>query len=247
MPVADATKENGSGAKKRKRSRSGSSSSSSSDSDSEDEEKKPEVTASATPTEKEEEEEEDKPEKVDEEEDKIEKTEDVTDEAAIEKSPEEKSEATADNDDSMEQDKTDGEIKDEPKKEESSSTAAEATEIVDLVKDKSDSASRALHKTSSIFLRNLAPTITKAEVEAVCRRYDGYLRVAIADPLVERRWFRRGWVSFRRDVNIKEICWNLNNIRVSGSLFLIVEWKCSDIFSKRRKEYSMTIVLPISP
>lgn len=26
---------------------------------------------------------------------------------------------------------------------------------------------RALHKTSSIFLRNLAPTITKAEVEAV--------------------------------------------------------------------------------
>lgn len=88
------------------------------------------------------------------------------------------------------------------------------TEVVDL--DKAEVAGpRALHKTSSIFLRNLAPTITKAEVEAVCRRYDGYLRVAIADPLVDRRWFRRGWVSFRRDVNIKEICWNLNNIRVS--------------------------------
>lgn len=73
---------------------------------------------------------------------------------------------------------------------------------------------RALHRTSSIFLRNLAPTITKAEVEQLCKRYNGFLRVAIADPLVERRWFRRGWVTFKRDINIKEICWNLNNIRL---------------------------------
>ncbi len=29
---------------------------------------------------------------------------------------------------------------------------------------------RALHRTTSIFLRNLAPTITKAEVEAMCKR-----------------------------------------------------------------------------
>lgn len=48
----------------------------------------------------------------------------------------------------------------------------------------------------------------------MCKRYNGFLRVAIADPLVERRWFRRGWVTFQRDVNIKEICWNLNNIRL---------------------------------
>ncbi|CAG9581392.1 unnamed protein product [Danaus chrysippus] len=73
---------------------------------------------------------------------------------------------------------------------------------------------RALHKTTSIFLRNLAPTITKAEVEAMCKRYGGFLRVALADPLPERRWFRRGWVTFRREVNIKDICWNLNNIRL---------------------------------
>lgn len=41
-----------------------------------------------------------------------------------------------------------------------------------------------------------------------------FLRVAIADPQPERRWFRRGWVSFKRQVNIKEICWSLNNIRL---------------------------------
>ncbi|CAB3374785.1 Hypothetical predicted protein [Cloeon dipterum] len=73
---------------------------------------------------------------------------------------------------------------------------------------------RCLHKTSSIFLRNLAPTITKQEVEAMCKRYPGFLRVAIADPQHDRRWFRRGWVTFERYVNIKEICWNLNNIRL---------------------------------
>lgn len=52
----------------------------------------------------------------------------------------------------------------------------------------------------------------------MCKKYNGFLRVAIADPLGERRWFRRGWVTFRRDVNIKEICWNLNNIRVCFAL-----------------------------
>jgi len=46
----------------------------------------------------------------------------------------------------------------------------------------------------------------------MCKRFPGFLRVAIADPQPERRWFRRGWVSFERQVNIKEIC---NNIRVS--------------------------------
>nr|CAG4649244.1 EOG090X04A7 [Scapholeberis mucronata]SVE93549.1 EOG090X04A7 [Scapholeberis mucronata] len=73
---------------------------------------------------------------------------------------------------------------------------------------------RELHRTASIFLRNLAPTITKLEVEAMCKRYPGFLRAAIADPQPERRWFRRGWVTFERSVNIKEICWNLNNIRL---------------------------------
>merc|ERR1712136_641420 len=73
---------------------------------------------------------------------------------------------------------------------------------------------RELHRTASIFLRNLAPTITKLEVEAMCKRYPGFLRAALADPQPERRWFRRGWVTFERNVNIKEICWNLNNIRL---------------------------------
>lgn len=90
----------------------------------------------------------------------------------------------------------------------------EQPETIDLDKEKDVPTPRALHRTSSIFLRNLAPSITKAEIEAICQRFDGFLRVAIADPLVERRWYRRGWVTFKRDVNIKEYCWNLNNTRL---------------------------------
>lgn len=48
----------------------------------------------------------------------------------------------------------------------------------------------------------------------MCKRYPGFVRVALQDPQPERRFFRRAWVTFERDVNIKEICWNLNNIRV---------------------------------
>ncbi|UYV66305.1 SRRT [Cordylochernes scorpioides] len=73
---------------------------------------------------------------------------------------------------------------------------------------------RPLHKTQSIFLRNLAPNITKKEVELICKKYPGYLRVAIADPQPDRRFFRRGWVTFKPNVNIKDICWDLNNIRL---------------------------------
>lgn len=64
----------------------------------------------------------------------------------------------------------------------------------------------------------------------MCKRFPGFLRVAIADPQPERRWFRRGWVSFERQVNIKEICWSLNNIRVSILVYLLLE-KEIDIFN----------------
>uniref|UniRef100_A0A1I8FCW5 DUF4187 domain-containing protein n=1 Tax=Macrostomum lignano TaxID=282301 RepID=A0A1I8FCW5_9PLAT len=74
---------------------------------------------------------------------------------------------------------------------------------------------RPLHKTQSIFLRNLHPSITRKEVEALCKAYPGFVRLALQDPLAERKILpARGWVTFKHDVNIKEICWNLNNIRL---------------------------------
>ncbi|XP_062844543.1 serrate RNA effector molecule homolog [Trichomycterus rosablanca] len=73
---------------------------------------------------------------------------------------------------------------------------------------------RPLHKTCSLFMRSIAPTISKAEIIGLCRRYSGFMRVCLSEPQPERRFFRRCWVTFDRAVNIKEICWNLQNIRL---------------------------------
>uniref|UniRef100_A0A8C5F9T0 Serrate RNA effector molecule homolog n=1 Tax=Gadus morhua TaxID=8049 RepID=A0A8C5F9T0_GADMO len=70
---------------------------------------------------------------------------------------------------------------------------------------------RPLHKTCSLFMRSIAPTISTTEL---CRRYPGFLRICLSDPHPERRFFRRCWATFDRSVNIKEICWNLQNIRL---------------------------------
>ncbi|XP_029436029.1 serrate RNA effector molecule homolog isoform X4 [Rhinatrema bivittatum] len=73
---------------------------------------------------------------------------------------------------------------------------------------------RPLHRTCSLFMRNIAPNISRAEIISLCKRYPGFMRVALSDPQPELRFFRRAWVTYDRSVNIKEICWNLQNIRL---------------------------------
>ncbi|KAF7688411.1 hypothetical protein HF521_013218 [Silurus meridionalis] len=82
------------------------------------------------------------------------------------------------------------------------------------VKDDQPPKPRPLHMTCSLFMRSIAPTISKAEIVALCRRFPGFMRVCLSEPQPERRFFRRCWVTFDRGVNIKEICWNLQNIRL---------------------------------
>ena len=95
-------------------------------------------------------------------------------------------------------------------------TSKENGEITKVSPDeaKPDVPPRVLHKTTSIYLRTLPPSITKAEVVAMCKKFDGFLRAAIADPAPSQRWFRRGWITFDRDAKIKEICFSLNSIRL---------------------------------
>ncbi|XP_041473947.1 serrate RNA effector molecule homolog isoform X3 [Lytechinus variegatus] len=81
-------------------------------------------------------------------------------------------------------------------------------------KDPDEPKPRALHKTYSIFIRNVAPIIKKEEIVSLCKRYKGFMRVALADPQRDRNFQRHGWVTFDRTVNIKEICWNLSSIRL---------------------------------
>ena len=68
---------------------------------------------------------------------------------------------------------------------------------------------------SRIAVHTLPSYLTKTAVHSqLCKRYPGFMRVALQDPQPERRFFRRGWATFAKNVNIKDICWNLNNIRV---------------------------------
>uniref|UniRef100_A0A9J7X3E4 Serrate RNA effector molecule homolog (Arabidopsis) n=1 Tax=Cyprinus carpio carpio TaxID=630221 RepID=A0A9J7X3E4_CYPCA len=69
---------------------------------------------------------------------------------------------------------------------------------------------RPLHRTCSLFMRSIAPTISKAEIVAVSV-HAKHCRFLL---LLSMKFFRRCWVTFDRGVNIKEICWNLQNIRL---------------------------------
>ncbi|XP_033123348.1 serrate RNA effector molecule homolog isoform X2 [Anneissia japonica] len=73
---------------------------------------------------------------------------------------------------------------------------------------------RPLHKTYSLFMRSLSVMIPKAEIVQLCKKYQGFMRVALADPQPDKNFMRYGWVTFDRSVNIKDICWNLSSIRV---------------------------------
>jgi len=84
-------------------------------------------------------------------------------------------------------------------------------------KSRSGTGDRAnLHKTCSIFMRNLAPSSTKQDLENLCKEYEGFKRVAISDPAPERGFFRRGWITFEAHVDVKKICWNLTSTKVGS-------------------------------
>ncbi|XP_028405941.1 serrate RNA effector molecule homolog isoform X2 [Dendronephthya gigantea] len=73
---------------------------------------------------------------------------------------------------------------------------------------------RALHLTVSLFVRNVPPKISHYDLDSLCTRYPGYMRVVLSDPAPEKKFTRRGWITFKPDVNIKDICWSLNNIKL---------------------------------
>uniref|UniRef100_A0A674AXV2 Serrate RNA effector molecule homolog (Arabidopsis) n=1 Tax=Salmo trutta TaxID=8032 RepID=A0A674AXV2_SALTR len=117
------------------------------------------------------------------------------------------------------EEKEEGEDKDDEEKEEGEDKDEEEEEEREKQEEKKPKEDqplrpRPLHRTCSLFMRSIAPTISKAEIIALCRRYPGFMRVCLSDPQPERRFFRRCWVTFDRSVNIKETCWNLQNIRL---------------------------------
>lgn len=74
-----------------------------------------------------------------------------------------------------------------------------------------------LHRTASIFMPKLSPSVCKVDLENLCKQYEGFKRVALSDPAPERGFYRRGWITFESNVDVKKICWDLQNIKVKDS------------------------------
>jgi hypothetical protein len=55
----------------------------------------------------------------------------------------------------------------------------------------------------------------------ICKQYAGFRRVCITDPAPERKFSRRGWVTFDHSVQIRNICYELNSIKVFQIIFFI--------------------------
>ena len=110
-----------------------------------------------------------------------------------------------------------GKEEDKGKSIEGKETKAEEESADGSVRREAEIEPRPLHRTSSIFLRNISPQLTKKDLASFCQRYQGFMRISLSDPNPEKRWYRRGWVTFQRNTRIKEICFNLNNIRLKDT------------------------------
>ena len=63
-----------------------------------------------------------------------------------------------------------------------------------------------LHKTSSIFLKSLPANITREELEEICKKFPGFLRVCLSEPAPAKKWQRKAWVTFKQNTRVREIC-----------------------------------------
>jgi len=72
------------------------------------------------------------------------------------------------------------------------------------------------HKASSIFIKNIHPTVTRENVLEVVNKYPGFLRLAISEADHKNNFNRRAWVTFERNAKIREICFAINNTQLKG-------------------------------
>ena len=56
-----------------------------------------------------------------------------------------------------------------------------------------------------------------------CQNFPGFLRVYVQDPEPEKRFSRKGWITFGGNAAIVEICEHLNKTRVSLDYLRLIE------------------------
>ena len=76
-----------------------------------------------------------------------------------------------------------------------------------------------LCKTRSLYLSTVNTNIEREELSCLLNKYPGFKRLCLSDPSSESKWRRRGWATFSRDSKIKEICFNISNMRLKVDIF----------------------------
>lgn len=103
-------------------------------------------------------------------------------------------------------------VKDEPvdngQKEETKETKPEMTTGPILIPQ----------KVQSIFFKHLPVNVTRQDLEQIGGKYDGFKRASISEPAPERRFQRRGWITFDSTVNIKDICSKINGYKIQDMI-----------------------------
>lgn len=93
----------------------------------------------------------------------------------------------------------------------------EDSERLGLLIDQDDPDRETLCKTRSLYLSTVHPHIERDLLNSLLKKYPGFRRLCLSDPSPESKWKRRGWATFSRDAKIKEICFNISNVRLKES------------------------------
>uniref|UniRef100_A0A0N4ZSL5 Serrate RNA effector molecule homolog n=1 Tax=Parastrongyloides trichosuri TaxID=131310 RepID=A0A0N4ZSL5_PARTI len=74
---------------------------------------------------------------------------------------------------------------------------------------------KSLVKYAGIFLRSVAPAITVSEIDEACKKHDSFIRVGLSDPTYDgKKLVKKGWITLKEDSQVKNICWQINTIRL---------------------------------
>lgn len=66
----------------------------------------------------------------------------------------------------------------------------------------------------SLYIKSIPASMTKNELIQACKRYDGFERLAMETIPNDSKFKRRAWITYKDQVNIRDVSWNLNNIRL---------------------------------
>lgn len=91
----------------------------------------------------------------------------------------------------------------------------------------------------SLYIKSLSPKISKADLTAACKSYEGFKQIAMevlqVDKGKEKRFNRRAWITFDDRANIKEYSYQLNKHRIKDCEINSTPEKENDIKNRVRQ------------